>query len=331
MAFSFKSRRQQEIDRLVRERRRLRRLWRKATEVEKEGLNRLQVDVKDRLAVLRRAESIRKNRKKKERARIAFYKDPFRFVKSLFSREKNGSLRVSKQELEGHLEKVHRDRERFRELSLPPDIPPIGGIDSQCDDSPPRWKEVQEIVRRARASSAPGPNGVPYRLYKSAPDVLRFLWTLMKVVWKKQVIPKAWRRAGGIFIPKERDSVEIGQFRPISLLNVEGKVFFSVVAQRLSSYLEKNSLIDTSVQKAGIPGFSGCLEHTSMIWSQIQAARHEKRDLHVVFLDLANVFGSVPHSLLWEAFDFFRMPCGIKRLVKAYFLDIQLCFTTAEY
>ena len=53
----------------------------------------------------------------------------------------------------------------------------------------------------------------------------------MKIVWKKQSIPKAWRRAGGIFIPKERDSVEINQFRPICLLNVEGKVFFSVVAQ----------------------------------------------------------------------------------------------------
>ena len=103
------------------------------------------------------------------------------------------------------------------------------------------------------------------------------------------------------------------------------------MAQRLSSYLEKNRLIDTSVQKAGIPGFSGCLEHTSMIWHQIQSARREKRDLHVVFLDLANAFGSVPHSLLWEAFDFFRVPGSIKSLVKAYFLDIQLCFTTAEY
>ena len=68
----------------------------------------------------------------------------------------------------------------------------------------------------------------------------------MKIVWKKQSIPKAWRRAGGIFIPKERDSVEINQFRPISLLNVEGKVFFSVVARRLTSYFEKNRVIDTT-------------------------------------------------------------------------------------
>lgn len=60
------------------------------------------------------------------------------------------------------------------------------------------------------------------------------------------------------------------QLRTISLLNVEGKVFFSVVARRLTSYLVKNSLIDTSVHKVGISGFSGCLEHISFIWHQIR-------------------------------------------------------------
>ncbi len=59
---------------------------------------------------------------------------------------------------------------------------------------------------------------------------------------------------------------DISQFRPICLLNAEGKIFFSMIAQRLSTYLEKNKYIDTAVQKAGIPGFTGCLEHTSMIW-----------------------------------------------------------------
>ncbi|KAJ7998144.1 hypothetical protein DPEC_G00219550 [Dallia pectoralis] len=130
----------------------------------------------------------------------------------------------------------------------------------------------------------------------------------MKVVWQKQAIPTAWRRAGSILIPKEKDSVEISQFRQISLLNVEGKIFFSVVARRLTAYLEKNHFIDTMVQKTGIPGFSGCLEHVSMIWNQIQTAKKDGRDLHVVFLDLANAFGSVPHNLRWTAFNYFSVP-----------------------
>ena len=76
---------------------------------------------------------------------------------------------------------------------------------------------------------------------------------------------RMWLQAGGIFIPKEKNDVCIGQFQPISLLNVEGHIFFSAVAWRMVSYLKANSLRDISVQKAEILGFSGCLEQSCMI------------------------------------------------------------------
>lgn len=67
-----------------------------------------------------------------------------------------------------------------------------------------------------------------------------------------------------------------------------------------------------------------------MIWHQIQAAKKDKRDLHVVFLNLANAFGSIPHNFLWESFNFFHVPEHITTLVTTYFQDLQLCFTTAN-
>lgn len=69
----------------------------------------------------------------------------------------------------------------------------------------------------------------------------------------------------------------------------------------------------------------------NVIWHQIQAAKKEDSDLRVVFWDLVNTFGSVQHNLLWSAFDFFGVPEAITTLVRAYFQDVQLCFTTAEY
>ena len=70
---------------------------------------------------------------------------------------------------------------------------------------------------------------------------------------------------------------------------------------------------------------------SSMIWHQIQAARTEGRDLHVVFLDLTNAFGMVPRSLLWKAFSYFQVPEKISALLKAYFEDNQLCFNTSNH
>ena len=114
-----------------------------------------------------------------------------------------------------------------------------------------------------------------------------------------------------MLIPKEKDASDISQFRAICLLNVEGKIFVSVVLQRLSTYLVRNKYINTSVQKAGI---SGCLEHTSMIWHQIQAAKKDKKDLHVI-LDLANALGSVPQEILRESFAFFPTPATLKHII----------------
>lgn len=97
---------------------------------------------------------------------------------------------------------------------------------SSCTRTPdgcqaPAWMEVEKVVRQARSASAPESNSIPYRLYENVSEVLKCLWKLMRVAWWKGMIPKAWTRAGGILIPKEKDSSAIGQFCQISLLNVE--------------------------------------------------------------------------------------------------------------
>lgn len=86
-------------------------------------------------------------------------------------------------------------------------------------------------MKKAWTASAPGSNGVPYRLYKNSPNIVCFQWRQMRM---KQTIPKAWRRAGGVVIPKEKDASNIDQFWQINLLNVEGKVF-SIVAKRMTN------------------------------------------------------------------------------------------------
>ena len=44
--------------------------------------------------------------------------------------------------------------------------------------------------------------------------------------------------------------------------------------------------------------FTRLIEHTIMIWDEIQVVKKEKLDLTVIWFGLPIVFGSVPHSLL---------------------------------
>lgn len=62
----------------------------------------------------------------------------------------------------------------------------------------PTWKEVQEVVTSVRASSAPGPSQVPYKVYRRCPNLLRILWKLLRVFWHRETISDQWRKGEGV-------------------------------------------------------------------------------------------------------------------------------------
>ncbi|CAC5355486.1 unnamed protein product [Mytilus coruscus] len=95
----------------------------------------------------------------------------------------------------------------------------------------------------------------------------------------------------------------------------------------MTKYMVENSYIDTSMQKGGIAGFSGCVEHTSVLSQLIHEAKTGKKNLAVVWLDLANAYGSVPHKLIEMAMDHYHIPEHIKKIIQKYFDGIQLRFT----
>ena len=184
-------------------------------------------------------------------------------------------------------------------------------------------------MQKARSSSAPGPRSIPYKVYKRRPTLLRRLWNLLQRIWIKGVIPTSWKRADGCFVPKEMDSSDIG--RTISLLIVECKIFFSVLARRLTIYPVKNKYVDTSLQKGGIPGSPGCLEHTSIISQLILEAKESKGDLTVIWLDLADAYGSIPCDLINAAMEHDHIPQHIRGMIATYCSGFKLRFRTTRF
>ncbi len=153
---------------------------------------------------------------------------------------------------------------------------------NQPGRTPRKW------LKRHKRLKTPGPSGIPYRVYKNCPQLFRRLWKLLQRIWKKGTIPPSWQKAEGCFVSKEEASVSISQFKTISLLSAECKIFFSVLEKRMSTYMIDNGYVNTSIQKGRIPGFVGCLEHTGVLNQMIHEARAKKGDLTVVWLDLAN-------------------------------------------
>lgn len=305
--------------------------FKRASIGKKEGIKELTASLRNLLIRARRAEGFNKRRKRKEAARAQFIKDPYHFTKSLLGEAKSGTLTSSKEEVEEFVKETFSDPSRNEVLAENHDLRNVDPPTTTLSTELPTWRDVQDIVKHARSFSAPGHSGIPYKVYKKCPKLLRRLWKLICGIWSKGIVPTGWRGADGCFVPKEQNSAQISKFRTISLLSVEGKIFFSILAKRMTAHMTHNGYIDTSIQKGGIEGFSGCLEHTGALSQLVQEAKERKGNLTVVWLDCANAYGSIPHSLIKVAMNHYNIPDHVQGLITSFFADIKLQFQSSRF
>ena len=96
----------------------------------------------------------------------------------------------------------------------------------------------------------------------------------------------------------------------------------------MPGFVINNGYVNISIQKAGVPGFPSCIEHTTMLWDRIKTAKNNKTELHVIWLDRENAYGPVRHQLLEKAMKFFWIPEDIKNLISTYFKRTYVRFST---
>ena len=325
------NRRAREVKQIRQELKVLTKNYKQAKDAEKPGLAELRQVLRKRLMTLKRAEYHRKRRKERAHKRAAFISNPYGFTKDLLGQKRSGSLKCSKEELEEHLSSTYSDPKCDKQLEEFARLIEPHEATREFDLSEIKLGEVQDVVKKARSASTPGPSGVSYRVYKNCPKLVRRLWKLLRVLWRKGEVANQWKKADGVMIPKEENASDLSQFRTISLLSVEGKIFFSIVANRLSSYLLANSFIDTTVQKGGIPGVPGCVEHIGVVTQLVREARESKGDLVVLWLDLKNAYGSIPHQLVELTLQKYQVPEKLLQLIKGYYSNFQLRFTTNDF
>ena len=149
-----------------------------------------------------------------------------------------------------------------------------------------------------------------------------YIFDIFNRCLKHGVVPINWRHAFICFVPKvdSPNSSRINDFRQIALINVEGKLFFSLVSSRITNHIvHKNHFIDTSIQKGCMEGIPGCWEHMAMIWDTFKDARINKKSAATVWLDVANAYGSIPHELIFLALKRYGIADSWIELIRSYY------------
>ena len=171
---------------------------------------------------------------------------------------------------------------------------------------------VKATLARTNKSSSPGPDGIRYGILFNLPSTHHIMATLFTRVLQLGTPPSSWGESNITLIHKKGPEEDPTNFRMIALAPVFGKCFHLILAKRFTNFLLDNKIIDPAVQKAFLPGISGCFEHNIVMQEIIKQARVSKKTLHLTFFDLADAFGSVPHELIRLTLEKHGLPNNIQ-------------------
>ena len=188
--------------------------------------------------------------------------------------------------------------------------------------------EVRAVVTKTRAASAPRPSGTTYKIYKCCP-LEEALKALMNTV-EEEAGTRALDSCCGLLRAKRAQFHKTlpvpGDLPP----GCRGENLLVHHRQKTNNILLTNEFINPSVQKGGVPGYSGCLEHTTEISQHINEAKRHNNTLSVVWLDLTKAYPSVPHQLIRKALDQYQVPSEVIELVMAHMGALQMRFTAGR-
>ncbi|GFU51723.1 retrovirus-related Pol polyprotein from type-1 retrotransposable element R2 [Nephila pilipes] len=148
-------------------------------------------------------------------------------------------------------------------------------------------------------NSAPGPHLITYHHWKSADPRCLILAKNFNICLKFKSIPASWKSSNCILIPKKGDPALLENWRPITLSNTIYKLFSKCLARRLQDWCEMHEVL--SPCQKGFTPFDGVVEHNFVIGQHLESARRNHTQSFLVWLDISNAFGSVPHEIIFSS------------------------------
>jgi len=171
--------------------------------------------------------------------------------------------------------------------------------DPNISDDVPTIGEVRRAIKKLHNGRAAGPDNIQLELLKYAeePDTAA-LHDLFMQVWKTGKVPAEWRDRIIVSLYKGKGQrTDCGNYRPISLLSVPGKVFANVLLVRLQPLLTARR----RPQQSGFTAGRSTIDAILALRLLSELHREFSQPLHVAYIDIKAAFDSVDRVALWKA------------------------------
>uniref|UniRef100_A0A146LJ44 Putative RNA-directed DNA polymerase from transposon X-element n=1 Tax=Lygus hesperus TaxID=30085 RepID=A0A146LJ44_LYGHE len=186
-------------------------------------------------------------------------------------------------------------------------------------DDPISEDELNRAISRTKVNKAPGEDSIPNELLRALPRCwrLELLRVFNKILSTGQV-PESWGRIKLHLLYKKGAKEDPSNYRGLALLNTSVKLFTSILADRLSAWVEERSLLPD--EQAGFRAGRSCLDQVFCLHTIAAMMRMRKsQSLVTIMIDFRRAFDSVDHGLLWRKLTDLGVGPGVVRVLMSLY------------
>ena len=155
--------------------------------------------------------------------------------------------------------------------------------------------EVESVLQTLKIGKASGPDGISNRILKELSHELSSPYcSLFNQSLRSGIFPSPYKDANVSPVPKKGDLSVVSNYRPISLLNSDAKLFERLVFKHFFNHLQGNNML-SSLQSGFIPGDS-TVNQLTYLYHTFCEALDAGKEVRAVFCDISKAFDRVWHA-----------------------------------
>ena len=185
-------------------------------------------------------------------------------------------------------------------------------------------EEVTRHINAMKTHTAPGLDGISSKFIELTKLIVApFLVQLFYNCIDQNIFPENINLAIVTPIPKTSSPKSMNDFRPISVLPIFSKIFEKIIAERVMSFIDKNSILTSS--QFGFRTSSSAELAVTSIYDELLQHLDDNKLTCSIFLDLRKAFESVDHSILLKNLNHNGFRGNTLKFFESYLKNRKIC------